>query len=68
MNKSLSVYLIESGETGTGKQTDRVDIITPRDSSGDEMIISVEAGEVVISKLANSTVVEKKKILLSELS
>ena len=68
MNKSLSVYLIESGETGTGKQTERVDIITPRDSSGDEMIISVEAEEVVISKLVNSTVVEKKKILLSELS
>tara|TARA_Y100000114_G_scaffold157313_1_gene189584 strand:+ start:4578 stop:4784 length:207 start_codon:yes stop_codon:yes gene_type:complete len=68
MSKSLSVYLIESGETGTGKQTERVDIITPRDSSGDEMIISVEAGEVVISKLVNSTVVEKKKILLSELS
>lgn len=67
MNKSLSVYLIESGETGTGKQTSRVDIITPRDSAGDEMVISVEAEEVVISKLVNNTMVEKKKILLSEL-
>ncbi len=63
-SKALAVYLVETGQT---EKTDKVDILTPRNEAGDEMVVSVESDCVVISKLSNSSVEEVLKITLSEL-
>jgi len=66
MSKALSVYLIESGQVDAPKQTERVDVFTPKDENGDEIIVCIEAETVTISKLMDSIVVEKQKIVLAE--
>ena len=63
-SKALAVYLVETGQT---EKTDKVDILTPRNEAGDEMVVSVQSDCVVISKLSNSAVEEVLKITLSEL-
>ena len=63
-SKALAVYLVETGQT---ERTDKVDILTPRDDLGDEMIVSVAADTVVISKLSSSNVKEVLKITLADL-
>ncbi len=64
-SRALAVYLIESGRTEL--QTDKVDILTPRDERGVEMVISVDADEVVISQLFDTVVKERLKITLADL-
>lgn len=64
MSQSLAVYLAETGRT---EPTSRVDILTPRDENGDEMVVSVDNGKVTIGKLIGHTVHDVMTIILSEL-
>ena len=52
---SLAVYLSESGRTDP---TSRVDILTPKDENGDEMVVSVCGESVTIGKLIGHEVHE----------
>ena len=61
-SKSLAVYLVETGRTD---RTERVDILTPKDENGDELVISVDSTSVTISKLSGTQMVQKTKILLT---
>lgn len=63
-SKSLAVYLLETGKTD---RTDRVDILTPRDSEGNELVVSVDAESVTISKLEDCSETEVLQIILSDL-
>ena len=62
-NKRLAVYLMETGRTD---HTERVDILTPRDEKGDEIIVSVDSSSITISRLSGIKIVELKQIILSE--
>lgn len=64
MSKTLAVYLVETGRTD---RTERVDIMTPRDENGDEMVVTIDSTTVTISKLSNDNVEEKLRIILPEL-
>ena len=62
-NESLAVYLVETGRT---EKTDRVDVLTPRDENGVEMVVSIDSNEVIISTLCDSATTEKLRIILSD--
>lgn len=64
-SKALAVYLIESGRSEVS--TDKVDILTPKDADGVEMVISVDAEYVTVSRLLDAQIEEKIKITLDEL-
>lgn len=63
-DQSLAVYLAETGRT---EPTSRVDILTPRDKNGDEMVISVDKGTVTIGKLIGYEVHDVMSIILPEI-
>ncbi len=62
-DQSLAVYLVETGRTD---KTNRVDILTPRDENGDEMVVSVDCESITISRLSGTVVTDLKRILLEE--
>tara|TARA_B100000886_G_scaffold325548_1_gene271200 strand:+ start:162 stop:398 length:237 start_codon:yes stop_codon:yes gene_type:complete len=69
-NRTLSVFLYESGQIDKGKTT-RADIISPRDDYGDEIVVSVEADGLTIGKLVHAddetALHEKLKIVFKDL-